>query len=616
MRKMKMRNPKVGMNVKVKPEKAVEPGLLPVELAESLRLGKFEIIKCQSDKSGKPGSALKMPEGIGEAFTVNGRQTWAWFVYDDDIAEEEEEKKGPKAVSAPYTFKVGDTVKSTYLADLGSKFTDAENKKGFRILGVDGSYLIIEVAEGKGELRDSFGKNTMKIRTDRAALVKEFKFEKGAYAKLKYEHQGELSSRLNSFDHNIHGYRILEIRGTKAILEMPKNRACGVSDAKHPDKLVATVELSKLEGTVPLVYRRGDKIRVKADHLPYSLTDSQKRQKMEIVEVSGYMGSLEYTVKMPNGQTQKFGETRCLYPNKEASKVDSKFKKGMKVKVQEDYRNAEFPDSMSDAAKQKAYEVLEASDDEYNQVLIKVPDSVDEADESEEYGCRVWYIGKAYIEENVKMSKRERNGVDRSEMTFSDRAAASLEKGAIKTVGRKLTNAVKAGLLRGLEASALAEGTDSAEIQSGLKMFKSFMESNMGNALISSLIGLAIQQGAGHLAQYVEAFEDPRVQDLADEMTSEGAAIVMEKVVDMVTEYILPDVADILKGLPPKKKETTKKRIHTETAKPKTKRKLVKLGNGVSAYADVEHHGDDDSEEEDEEEEEEIKVPAHRAKAA
>lgn len=599
-----MRNPKVGMNVKVKPDKAIEPGLLPVELAESLRLGKFEIIKCQSDKSGRPGSALKMPEGIGEPFTINGRQTWAWFVYDDDIAEEEEEKKSPKAVSAPYTFKVGDTVKSNYLADLGSKFTDAENKKGFRILGVDSSYLIIEVAEGKGELRDSFGKNTMKIRTDRAALVKEFKFEKGAYVKLKYEHLGELSSRLTSFDHNVHGFRILEIRGTKAILEMPINRGCGVTDAKHPDKLVAAVELSKLEGTVPLVYRRGDKIRVKADYLPYSLTDSQKRQKMEIIEVSGYIGSLEYTVKMPNGTNQKFGEGRCLYPNKEASKVDSKFKKGMKVKVQEDYRNAELPDSMSDAAKQKAFEVLEA--DEYNdQVLIKVPNNVEEADESEEYGCRVWYVGKAYIEENGKMSKRERNGVDRSEMTFSDRAAASLEKGAIKTVGRKLTNAVKAGLLRGLEASALAEGTDSAEIQSGLKMFKSFMESNMGNALISSLIGLAIQQGAGHLAQYVEAFEDPRVQDLADEMTSEGAAIVMEKVVDMVTEYILPDVADILKGLPPAKKVTkkdTKVRVATTTSA--KKKGVMKL-----AGHEVEIEGDGD-----EEEEEEIKVPAkHRA---
>lgn len=605
-----MRNPKVGMFVKVKPDKAVEPGLLPVELAANLRLGSFEIIKCQPDKSGKPGSALKMPDGIGESFTVNGRQQWAWFVYDDDIAEEEEEKKGPKAVSAPYTFKAGDIVKSTYLADLGSRFTDAENKKGFRILGADGSYLVIEVPEGKGELRDSLGRHTLKIRSDRAALVKEFKFEKGAWVKVKYEHQAELSGRLNAFDHNQHGFRILEIRGTKAVLEMPPDRACGVTDSKHPGKLVHLVELSKLEGAIPLQYRRGDKIRIKSEHLPYSLTEQQKRQKMEIVEVSGYIGSLEYTVKLPNGQRNRYSEGRCLHPNKEA-KVNSKFKKGMKVKVQEAYLNAELPDSMSDAAKRKAFEVLEA--DEYDdQVLIKVPNNIDEADESEEYGCRVWYVGKAYLEENTKMSKRNRDGVERSDMGFGERLAANAEKGAVRTVGRKLVCAVKAGILRALEASAKTDKMSDEQIASGLAMFTRFMESQLGNAMISASLGIAIQQLGPQLAQYIDAFADDRVQDLADDMQAEGVAIVMEKVIDTALEHILPEVGEVMKGLPPKKK--TKVRVATETAKTKTKRKLVKVGN-VEAYADVEHHGDSD-EEEDEEEEEEIKLPARHAKAA
>ncbi len=604
-----MRNPKVGMNVKVKPEKAVEPGLLPVELAESLRFGKFEIVKCQADKSGRPGSALKMPEGVGEPFTVNGRQQWAWFVYDDDIAEEDE--KGPKEVSAPAAIKAGDIVKTTYLAELGSQISEEENRKGFRVLGIDGQYLVIEVAENKGLLRESHGKSTLKMKISNAVLVKEFKFEKGAFVKAKLEYQSEMPGRLNNFDHNVHGFRILEIRGTKAILEMPAGRAAGVPDAKHPNKLTATVELSKLEGAVPLVYRRGDKIRVKADQLPYGLTEQQKRQKMEIIEVSGYMGSLEYTVKLPDGRTSRYNENKFLYPNKEATvSADFKFKKGMKVKVKETYRDAELPESMTDAAKAKAFEVLEA--DEYNdQVLLKMPNSIDEADESSEYSCHVWYVGRSYLEslkESKKMSNR--NGVDRSEMSFSDRAAASLEKGAIKTVGKKLTNAVKAGLLRGLEASALAEGTDSAEIASGLKMFKTFMESQMGNALISGLIGLAIQQGGPLLAQYVEAFQDERVQDLADEMTSEGVSIVMDKVVDMVTEYILPDVADILKGLPPKKKEGKGKvRVTTETSR-KTKKKTIKVGGH-----DVDAEVDADAAEE-EEEEEEIRVPARHAKAA
>ena len=84
----------------------------------------------------------------------------------------------------------------------------------------------------------------------------------------------------------------------------------------------------------------------------------------------------------------------------------------------------------------------------------------------------------------------------------------------------------------------------------------------------------------------------------------------MEKVVDMVTEYILPDVADILKGLPPKKKDKKDSKVRVATETGKTRRKTIKVG-GVEAHVDVEHDGNDD----DEEEEEQIKVPA-RHKAA
>lgn len=596
-----MRNPKTGMNVRMKPEKAAERGVLPPELAESLKSGKFEVLKLQTEnKTGRPSALLKMPEGVGEQQNVDGRKLWAWYVFNDDIMEEEPEKGKPEVVSDPTKIKAGDVVKTTNYSELG--YSEAQNKE-FRVLGIDGDrYLIIEALEGKGDLRSVCGTNTWRMTRATAILVKEYKFATGQYVKIKAEKLAEVSGKLNAND-QLHGYKILEIRGTKAVVEVPPTRGVGYNDAKHPGKLVLELDLSKFEAAPPLKVRRGDKIKIKPDYIPARIPNRQKRQRMEVVEVLGDFNGFEYNVKLPDGSTVRVNENKVILPNKEAA-VGSKFKKGMKVKVQEDYRSAELPESLSESARSKAFEVLEA--DEYNDtVLVKMPKNCDECEWDEDRNCRVWYVGKAYLEDNMTKRGSNNGGSERSEMGFGERLAANAEKGAIKTVGRKLTKAVKSGILRALEAGAKADKMDDSQIASGLAMFTRFMETEFGNAMVSAAIGMAIQQAAPQLANYIEAFADDRVQDLADEMQSDGVATVMESIIDVALEHILPEVGEVLKGLPPKK-SSKKVRVATETAASKKKKKeTISVGKH-----EVEIETD-----EDDEEEEEIKVPAKHSRA-
>lgn len=608
----KERGAKVGDKLYVKPEKIAIEGTLPPDLAESLKYGKFEVLKTETDnKSGEPSAMLKMPVGIGNKVKVNGQEVWGWFVFNEDLYGDEEpekeagkkpkEKHGASGSMSTQKFKCGDII-TTKVSNLPSGVSEAELKKGFRVLGIDGTTLIVEVTSRKADSRTKYGPSTWHVSFSDAVLAKEHKIAVGDWVRLKNEFKYDLDRRLTENDH-FHGYKILEIKGTQVTLEMPAARGYGYTDAKHPGKLLATIDISKVEAAPPMKHRKGDRIRVNEGCFPSRIASKWRRQAAEIVEVTGSFNyGFEYTLKLPDDTTMRVNEAQEIQLQKEGSSVSSEYKEGMKVKVDEEYRDDELPDSLSASAKGKAFKILQVT---YDAVLVEMPKTCKEAEYDEDYKCRTWWVGKDYLEEvEEKMAKRERD--DRSEMSFGERLAANAEAGAVRTVGRKLVCAVKAGILRALEASAKNDKMSDEQIASGMAMFTRFMESQLGNAMISASLGIAIQQLGPQLANYIEAFADDRVQNLADDMQAEGVAIVMEKVVDTALEHILPEVGEVLKGLPPKKKDK-KVRVATETGGRKKKLVSIKVGN-TEALA----HSDED----EEEEEEEVQVPAARSRAA
>lgn len=569
---IKRNGPAVGQKLYVKPDKILVKGVLPPDLSQINKVGKFEVLKLQNDtKTGRPSAALRMPTGVGNLMTIDGKDVWCWFVYNEDIYGTDEPTVNPKEDQhAPKAsaYKAGDVVSTVRLSRMSSGITETENKAGFKVLGVidRGANLVVEVAPDKGIIKEGYGHSCNIIPTSDATMVSQHKFKVGDIVRAKPDERTAMSPGITNTLHN-QGFAILDIKGNDVILELTTPK--GYSSPEYPGKSINQLKLNQIELAPPMRIRKGDKVRFKKkqlEYLPSRLSDQQKREKMEVVEVHGDYGYHEYTIKLPDGMTARYGETRLILPSMEGKvSNDENFKVGKKVKVQEDHRD-ELPDCLSEKARSQSFEILSIDYD--GEVCLKMANSCTDAEHNDEFDCRVWYINKDYLEENTKMSKRNSNSGD--DVTFVERLAANAEKGAIKTVGRKLANSVKSGVLRAAAAAGKSNGMDETQVGAGIQMFSAFMETPFGTAIISSLLGIALAQGAPHLAGMFPIFEDERIQDLADEMQSEGAAIVMEKAIDIAMEHFLPEIGNILSGLPPKKEE--KVRVATET-KATTKKK-------------------------------------------
>jgi len=588
--------PSLGMKVHVKPEKLLVKGTLPPDLGESAKVGKFEIVDLQMDnRTNRPSAALKMPNGIGNEMTVDGSKVWAWFVYNDDIFGEEDPTKkpthqeAPKPVAKPSVatavktaFKPGDIVeiKDNTTVD----YISAEgNKKGFLVLGLD-SYgnLILDTGTEKGDSRGDYGRRTTRVSAMNATLVKEAKVKVGDYLRAKPGQRGNFSGAVTQGDHNI-GFKLLEIRGDNAVLETPSNKSYGSIDSKHSGVRVQMIPLSVLDIAPPMVCRVGDSVRVDTQHIPSRISRKLARQKMKVLEIVGSHESFEYTIRLPDGSSYRILDNK-LAKNKEEGAVAS-IKNGMKIRIQEAYRDSELPDSLTTSVKAGLFEVV---DTDYDSICVKLPKNCTDAEVDSDYGCKVWWVNKNYVEEKT-MTKRERGeSADRTGMGFMERSALNVEKGAIKTVGRKLTKAVKGGILRAAEAAGKSNGMDESQLNAGLKMFTVFMEGEFGGALVSTLLGIALAQGAPHLAGMFPVFDDDRVEDMADDMQSEGMAVVMEKAIDLAMTYIAPDIANIFQGLPPKKSEVKNKKVRIATDSKAKKKDTMKVGKHDVAMPDVE----------------------------
>lgn len=116
------------------------------------------------------------------------------------------------------------------------------------------------------------------------------------------------------------------------------------------------------------------------------------------------------------------------------------------------------------------------------------------------------------------------------EMLKSDGTEAAYRVGATQ-----ITKAVKAALLKVFEA----KGGDSGQME----MFKMLLDSEVGDALVSVLLGHVLPRVPG-------AGTDRRVEKLAVEMRTNGMAIGGNLLADMAMGSILPVLTEALKNLP------------------------------------------------------------------
>lgn len=593
--------PAIGSRIFLKPEKIAKEGTLPPNLSEAEKNGSFKIL--QSDNSEVELSFfLEMPVGKGRPMVVNGQDKYVWAVYLSDIQEEKSSspahKDKEKKEETMNAIRGGDIIKTTTPNSLSLGVSKEDNEKGFRVLGVDDKGIYVDIPNNKGDLRPQYGSSTNLIEPKNAVVVQKHKLKVGDHVRIPRKNRSsDLPRNLNESDH-FHGFKILGIDGKVLVLEVPRD--LGLRDSKYPGKSVCRVAEDAVELAPPMKARKGDKVRVKKDYIPRGIPKQFHDQDVEVVEVVGDdFRYLEWQVRWPDGTVNTFSESRLDFPvdtknsKKKTSKVSSKtqeesvssessnFKEGMKVKIRDRSKHA-LPDSFSDKERDKSFKILSIDEDD-DQVFLEMPKNCKEAEYDDEFECRVWSMGLSDLEE-TNMAK--------SRGTVTERFVANAEKGAVKAVGRKLTKATKAGILRAADAAARAQGMNEGQVAAGIQMFTAFMESEFGNAFVSGLLGMALAHLAPQLP--VPALQDERLQDLADEMSSEGSAIVMEKVVDMVMTYIAPGFSDILQGLPPKK-EVTKVRVATEGKAKSKKKGSMKIGNH-----EVEVEGEHEAEAEEE----------------
>lgn len=601
--------PQVGWKVFLKPDKIAKEGTLPPNLTESEKKGSFKVL--MSDNSQIQLSFfLEMPTGKGRPMNINGKDTWAWAVYKDDIASAAEPPKPEKEDKKPepVVIKAGDVVKTTRLKQLSYSLTEEENNAGFRVLGHDSANNpIVEIPNNKGDLNAFFGTSTNIISAKDAVVLSKYKVKVGDFVRATIKGRETLPRGVNQSD-LFHGFKVLAVEGTNIVIELPNNK--GFKENTYPGKSIARVKEEHVELAPPLKVRRGDKVRIKKEYIPSRIPKRLHNKKLEVVDLFGYdIRSLVYCVRLPDGTTFNIPESRLDLSNKNSkvksssiSKEDSvsSFKKGMKVKIREDYRS-NLPDSLTTKQRQQSFEIVNIDEDD-EQVFLKMPNGCDEAEYDDEFSCRVWCMDMSDLETTEEKGK---TNMAKNRGTVTERFVANAEKGAVKAVGRKLTKATKAGILRAADAAARSNGMNEGQVAAGLQMFTAFMESEFGNAFISALLGL----GLAHLAPQlpIPALQDERLQDLADEMSSEGSAIVMEKVVDIAMAYIAPGIGEVLQGLPPKKE--TKVRVATDAPTKKTsgkKKTTLKIGN---------HEVDDGEGEAEAAEEEKVKVVEKRMAA-
>lgn len=601
--------PQVGFKVFLKPDKISREGTLPPNLTESEKRSSFKVLK--SDKSQIQLSYfLEMPTGKGRPMNIDGKDTWAWAVYKDDIASASEppkpEKEDKKAGSA---IRAGDTVKVDNLKKLSYGVKEEENNAGFRVLGQENDSLVIELPDNKGDYRPLFGTSTNTISAKDVAVLKKYQVKVGDFVRVTAKGRDQLSRGINQTD-LFHGFKVLAVEGLNVVLEIPNNK--GLKENTYPGKSINRVKEEHIELAPPLKIRRGDKVRIKKEYIPSRIHKKLHNRKLEVVDFLGYdVKNLKYAIKLPDGTTVDLFESGLDLSNKKTSKIKSSsiskedsvssFKKGMQVKIREEYRD-NLPDSLTTKRRQQSFEIVNVDEDD-EQVFLKMPSGCDEAEYDDEFSCRVWCMDMSDLEQITEEKGKTKMANKRG--TVTERAMANVEKGAIKAVGRKVTKTAQAGILRALERVGRSNGMDEAQVSSGVKMVAAVMETETGAAFLSTFIGLALAHGAPHIPFPI--FQDERVQDLADEMSSEGIAVVMEKVFDVGMEHIAPTLGDIFKGLPPKKE--TKVRVATDTSTKKTtskKKTTLKIGN---------HEVDDGEGEAEAAEEEKVKVVEKRMAA-
>lgn len=123
------------------------------------------------------------------------------------------------------------------------------------------------------------------------------------------------------------------------------------------------------------------------------------------------------------------------------------------------------------------------------------------------------------------------------------RLANNGEAALYRSAGTNMTLAVKAGVL----AMMKDKGADDAR----MKAMKDLLDSEMGVALISGLLGFGLMVIPG-------IKDDPRVEKLSDEFQTAGMSKGMDVVIQEAGKYLLPGIMNAIQSLPALPEKETK----------------------------------------------------------
>lgn len=155
------------------------------------------------------------------------------------------------------------------------------------------------------------------------------------------------------------------------------------------------------------------------------------------------------------------------------------------------------------------------------------------------------YIKACKVNKNLlkKGAQKMSNNSTTTPNGFVDMFKDDLQEAGWRVASAQFTKVVKSGILACMKDKGMEEGK--------LGVVKEILESEIGNAIIASLLGYGLN--------YVPGLkEDKRIIKLASEFRVSGMATVGNEVMGYAMTYLLPAVQDAMKALPPLPEEDVK----------------------------------------------------------
>lgn len=158
----------------------------------------------------------------------------------------------------------------------------------------------------------------------------------------------------------------------------------------------------------------------------------------------------------------------------------------------------------------------------------------------------------------IKVLSSKNKKLDSSNSTVLEKVKSDFVAASYRVASTQFTKAIKNGIMLALKDKGVEEGK--------ISVIKDLLETEFGNAIISSVLGYGLT--------YVPGLkDDPRIAKLSDEFRIQGMTTVGNEVMGVAMQYFLPAMQDVLSALPalPSSKLTEEK-VLVEEVLSKSKR--------------------------------------------